>query len=105
MSGCIKISGTGARKIKISGILLIAPWMELDKETIKEEGEEVKEIARPWMETPIDLKNKNKNKKYNSDFSDDDYFVPFSQKDLFEKELNAKIIVEHNMGHFLQLIM
>ncbi|MBU3968821.1 DUF1749 domain-containing protein [Patescibacteria group bacterium] len=88
-------------KIKISGILLIAPWMELDEETIKEEGEEVIEIARPWMETPIDFKKiKSKTKNITAIFSDDDYFVPLSQKDLFEKELDAKIIVEHNMGHF-----
>ena len=40
---------------KVGGAVLIAPWMRLDENTIKEEGEEAVEIARPWMETPINF--------------------------------------------------
>jgi len=87
--------------IKIKGILLIAPWMELDMQTILEEGEEVVEIARPWIETPIDFeKVKMHVKNIKAIFSDNDPYVPVSQKDLFARELNAEILIEHKKGHF-----
>jgi len=92
---------TLGEEIKIAGIVLIAPWMELDKQTIEEEGQEVVEIAKPWMETPIDFqKVKSHVGKVVAIFSDNDPFVPLSQKNLFEKELSAEIIVENNKGHF-----
>ena len=43
-------------KKKVKGIVLIAPWKNLNKEAIEEEGEEMKEIAKPWIETPINWK-------------------------------------------------
>lgn len=86
---------------KVAGVILIAPWMKLDEQTVKEEGEEMAKVAKPWEETPIDFE---KVKKHSDDFitifSDNDPYVPLSQKDLFEKELSAKIIVEHEKGHF-----
>jgi len=86
---------------KIAGIVLIAPWMELDAQTIEEEGEEVKEIARPWMETPIDFeKIKSHIGKAVAIFSDNDPYVPLNQKEFFEKHLGAETIVEHGKGHF-----
>lgn len=82
-------------------IILIAPWMELDEQTIEDEGEEVKEIARPWMETPIDFKKIKLNIKSGiAIFSDNDVYVSLSQKEFFENELNIKTVVEHNQGHF-----
>jgi uncharacterized protein len=82
-------------------IILIAPWMELDEQTIEDEGEEVKEIARPWMETPIDFEKIKSNIKSGiAIFSDNDLYVPLSQKDFFENKLNIKTLVEHNQGHF-----
>ncbi|TSC75176.1 MAG: hypothetical protein G01um101444_22 [Parcubacteria group bacterium Gr01-1014_44] len=87
--------------LKIVGVVLIAPWLELDDETIKEEGEEVVEIARPWVETSIDFeKVRSHIGQAVAIFSDDDPFVPLSNRDLFTKELNAKTFVEHNKGHF-----
>lgn len=92
---------TLAPKKKIKGIVLIAPWMELDEETIEEEGEEVREIARPWMETPIDFKKVKKLAgKTVAIFSDNDPFVPLSQKTIFRKKLGAKVIIEKGKGHF-----
>lgn len=86
---------------RVGELILIAPWMELDMNTIKEEGEEVIEIARPWMETPIDFpKIKSIVSKTVAIFSDNDPYVPLSQKDLFEKELGAQIIIEHDKVHF-----
>ena len=115
-------------EVKIGGVVLIAPWMELDENTLEEEGEEVREIARPWMETPIDW-NKIKIttqqavgifkpqtetdrsidsvraiKKHTDKFvcilSDNDSYVPLSNAELFKEKLNAKIIIEHDKGHY-----
>ncbi len=87
--------------IKICGTLLLAPWMHLDQTTIEEEGEEVVEIARPWMETPIDFeKVRTISPKITAIFSDNDVFVPVSEKDFFAEKLGAKTILEHEKGHF-----
>ncbi len=75
--------------------------MQLDEETIREEGPESIAIAKPWVETPIDFaKVKVHINKAIAIFSDNDPFVPLTQKDLFERELGAEIIVEHAMRHF-----
>ena len=86
---------------KVGGAVLVAPWMALDQATIAEEGGESVAIARPWMETPIDFnKVKTRAERFTAIFSDDDSFVPVSQKELFADKLEAKIIVENNKGHF-----
>lgn len=85
----------------ISRIILIAPWIELDKQTIEDEGEEVIDIARPWMETPIDFEKIKSNIKSGiAIFSDDDVYVSISQKKFFEEKLHIQTIIEHNQGHF-----
>lgn len=88
-------------KVKVSGAVFVAPWMELDINTINEEGEESVRIAKPWMETPI---NFNKIKKHTNNFlcilSDNDPYVPLSNKEFFEKSLGAKTIIKHNEEHF-----
>ena len=88
--------------IKVNGVVLIAPWMHLDEKTIEEEGKEIKEMARPWIETPINWKKVKSNIKNQvvCIFSDNDRYVPLSNADLFKEKLNAKIIVEHNKFHF-----
>lgn len=86
---------------KIKGILLLAPWIHLDQTTIEEEGEEVVEIARPWMEVPINFeKVKNSSEKITAIFSDNDDFVPVSEEKFFAEKLGAKTIMEHEKGHF-----
>jgi uncharacterized protein len=88
-------------KVMVGGCAFVAPWMELDKNTIEEEGEEVVEIARPWMETPIDF---DKVKGHTTNFlcilSDDDPYVPLSNKQFFEGKLGAKTFVRSNEEHF-----
>lgn len=92
---------TQSEETRILGLVLLAPWMKLDETTIEEEGEEVREIARPWMETPIDFEKVKKiAPKIIAIFSDNDVFVELDQKEFFEEKLNAKTIVEHNKGHF-----
>ncbi len=88
-------------KVSIPKIILIAPWMRLDINTIEEEGEEVIEIARPWMETPIDFdKVKKIAKSIVAIFSDNDCYVPLDQVEYFRDKLGAITYVEHNQGHF-----
>jgi predicted alpha/beta hydrolase family esterase len=91
--------------IKIKGCIFVAPWMELDKTTIEEEGEEGVEIARPWMETPIDFE---KVKKHTNNFlcilSDNDPYVPLDEAEKFKERLGAKTIIKHNHGHFNETI-
>jgi len=86
---------------KIAKVILIAPWMYLDENTIKEEGEEVKKIAKPWVETPINWeKVKTHCNEFIAIFSHNDPYVPLSNVDLFKKKLNAKIFILNNRGHF-----
>jgi|SRR3989344_2072288 len=88
-------------KIKIGGGVFVAPWMALDEETIKE-GEDVKALAKPWIETPIKWdKIKSHTNNFLAIFSDNDPFVPVEEnKKLFEEKLGAKTIIEKNKGHF-----
>jgi hypothetical protein len=87
--------------VKIGGAIFVAPWMELDMNTIEEEGQEVVEIAKPWMETPI---NFDKIKKHTSNFlcvlSDNDPYVPLNNKEFFEEKLGAKTVIKHDEEHF-----
>ncbi|MCP6726725.1 MAG: alpha/beta hydrolase [Patescibacteria group bacterium] len=85
---------------KVGSVVLVAPWMTLTLEAMSDE--ESKSIARPWIETSIDFRRiKNAAESFTCIFSEDDPLVPFEEnKELFEKELNAKIIIETGKGHF-----
>lgn len=102
--GCqavLRFLETLSNKTKVPLVLLIAPWMELDAQTMAEEGEGIIAIAKPWMETPIDFnKVKSNIEKIVAIFSDNDPYVPLDQANLFKKELGADIYIEKNQGHF-----
>jgi uncharacterized protein len=101
--GILRYLETLDKNVKVGGVILIAPWMYLDENTIKEEGEEVIEIAKPWMETPLKWdKIKNSTNKFVCIFSDNDPYVPLTNKDLFKEKLGAEIIIEKNKGHFTE---
>ena len=86
---------------EVGGVIFVAPWMHLDEETIREEGEENIAIAKPWIETPIEFKNViNHTKNFIAIFSDNDPFVPVSDAKIFEEKLGAKIMIFKDMGHF-----
>ncbi len=86
---------------KIGGCVFVAPWMHLDEKTIEEEGEESVKIARPWTKSSINFnKVKRHANKFIAIFSDNDPFVPLDNINIFKNKLKAKIIVEHNKGHF-----
>ncbi len=89
------------KEIKIAGVILVAPWMELDENTIKEEGKEVEEIARPWMETPIDFEKIKKHAdRFLAIFSTNDPYVPLTEADKFKKNLGATTIIKQDEEHF-----
>lgn len=83
---------------KAGGAVFVAPWMHLQG---LEEEEGAEEIARAWLETPIDFNEVRKHcEKFVCVFSDNDPFVPLSDRDIFREILGAKIITEHEKGHF-----
>jgi len=82
---------------KIGGFVFVAPWFNLPNLGTDEE----KEIAKPWLETPINFeKVLSHGGSYVALFSDDDPDVPLSDKDLFAERLHTAIQVLHNKGHF-----
>ncbi len=87
-------------KTKVGGAVFSAGWFNL-KPIILSEGPEVVEMATLWLQTPINFKKILQHcNNFTAIFSDDDPYVPLSDKDIFKKELGAKIIVEKKKGHF-----
>ncbi len=86
----------------VGEVLLIAPWMILSVENLAED--ESPDIAKPWMETPIDFKKVISHaKEFTAIFSDNDPFVPLLPNETLLKEnLQANIIVLHDKGHFTE---
>ena len=85
--------------IKVDQLVLVAPWTKL-KPIIKEE-DGAEEIAKPWVETPIEWgKIKAKVNKSVAIFSIDDYYVYSEEANIFEEKLGSKILILQNRGHF-----
>jgi predicted alpha/beta hydrolase family esterase len=84
---------------KVGGVVLVAPWVTLLPAGIP--SKEEKKIAKPWLKTKIEWKkNLAHTKRFVAIFSDNDPCVPLKDSKVFAKNLKAKIIVEHNKGHF-----
>jgi hypothetical protein len=84
---------------KIGGAVFLAGWVHLMDEAY--ETEEDVEIAKPWLETPLNWdKIRSQASKFIGIFSDDDPVVPFSDSEIFKDKLGAKIIIEHGKAHF-----
>ncbi|MBI5913058.1 alpha/beta hydrolase [Candidatus Azambacteria bacterium] len=82
---------------KVGGAIFVAGFFTLTNVDTDEE----KEIAKPWLKTPIDFeKVKQHTKKFFAVFSDDDEVVPIDNKELFEQRLGAITAIEHGKGHF-----
>ena len=80
------------------GFVFIAPWLKVSGLKTQEEID----IAKPWVETPIDSKKVSQHipkDKIIAIFSDDDPFVPKDNWELFEKFFGTKIIIESGKGH------
>jgi len=84
---------------KIGGAVFLAGWLHLTDEAY--ETEEDSQIAKPWLETPLNWdKIKSRANKFVAIFSDNDKLIPFSDSEIFKEKLNAEIIIEHQKGHF-----
>jgi len=83
---------------QIGGAILIAPaFVVADIDTQEEQ-----DIFRPWKDRPIDFANiRTMSNNFVTVFSADDKSVLLdSNKEIIEKGLNQKIIVENGKGHF-----
>jgi len=84
---------------KVGGAVFLAGWAHLTDEVY--ETDEDAEIAKPWLETPINWNDiKSHSNKFIGIFSDNDPFVPISDAKIFESKLGAKIVIEHEKEHF-----
>lgn len=80
---------------KVGGALFVAGWF-----TLMNLGEEEIEVARPWLESDIDLdKVKQYCPRIYAIFSSDDPVVPTENLDLFREKLNAHTKMFENLGH------
>ncbi|MBW2996796.1 alpha/beta hydrolase [Candidatus Woesearchaeota archaeon] len=84
--------------VKVGGAVLVAGWMHLKPVVFEEEGAE--DVARPWIDTPIDWeKIRSHCDRFLAVFSDDDPYVPLDDSKIFEEKLGARIIVEKGLQH------
>src|SRR3990167_4448098 len=80
----------------VGGAVFVAGWFNLENL----EDEETKEIAKPWIETPIDLKKvRAVLPKSTMIISDNDPYDCFEENKKKFAELRSKIIVLPNAGH------
>jgi len=87
------------KKKKVKKCILVAPWITLDLETIKEEGEEPYIIAKDWLEVPLNWdKILTHINEITAIISDNDPYHLQVTEDTF-REHGTKIIHEHNKGH------
>jgi predicted alpha/beta hydrolase family esterase len=83
-------------KTPVGGAVFVAGWFNLKNL----ESPEVEEIAKPWIETPIDLeKVRTILPKSTLIISDNDPFGCFEENTAKFTELGSKIVVMHNAGH------
>jgi len=81
---------------KIKAVFMVAGFINLNH--LETEEEQI--IAKPWLTTPIDFDKIKTLAKYIAFFSDNDPDVDMDDSEIFSEKLNAKIIIEHDKGHF-----
>jgi predicted alpha/beta hydrolase family esterase len=87
---------------KIGWAILIAAWLNLNDGTWDETY--TYEIAKPWIETPINFeKIKDNCKKFLVILSKDDPYVPVKDAEIFKKELDANIMIIDKRAHIEEL--
>jgi predicted alpha/beta hydrolase family esterase len=86
-------------KGKIRGAVLVAPWFTLTPEAMP--TADYRAIAKPWLETPIDLaKAKATAGKIIAIFSDNDPYVTQENARQVKEKLGARLILDKGKGHF-----
>lgn len=85
------------KEVKVGGAVFVAGFFK----SLTLESSEEKEIAKEWLEAPINFeKVKSHLPKSVAIFSDNDPWVPLENQDEFKNKLGSEIVVEHEMGHF-----
>jgi serine hydrolase len=80
----------------VKGAVFVAPWTNLVNATTNE-----LEIAKPWIETPIDWqKVRARAKAFTVIYSDNDKRVTEKDAMNFGSNLGAKLVMDANRGHF-----
>ena len=83
---------------RVGGAVFVAPWTHLTGLS-----EASRQIAKPWIETPIDWQAAKEHcPKFRAFFSDNDEWVPLTEEEIFRQNLAAKTIVLPGYGHFDQ---
>ncbi len=83
--------------VKIKGAVLVAGFITSLTEEITKNPQDI-EIARPWLETPINLdKVRAKTGKIISIVSDDDQYIPEENWEAFRKL--GEVVIQHGNGH------
>jgi hypothetical protein len=83
--------------VPVGGVLFVAGWLSLQELETQEE----KDVAEPWLTTPIDFdKVKLMANKITALFTLDDPYVPISDAVIFREKLAARTITEKNRGHY-----
>lgn len=66
-----------------------------------ESDDVVRDVVKEWLGSPLDLGEVRVHlRNVVAVFSDNDQYVPLTNRDKFEKDLGASVIVEHAQGHF-----
>ncbi len=83
---------------QVGGVVLISPALQISGL----ETQEDQDIARPWIERPIDYSSiRAMGGNFVTVFSDNDQTTPLElNRPVIEKSFGGKIIVEHAKGHF-----
>ncbi|MFH0890537.1 MAG: alpha/beta hydrolase [Candidatus Liptonbacteria bacterium] len=85
--------------IKIGGAVFVAGYLR-ELSNLEDESE-VRNIAQEWLNTSLNLeKVRSRLARGVAIFSDDDPYVPLSNKEEFRDKLNCMIIEEHGQKHF-----
>lgn len=83
---------------KVGGIIFVAGWFNLTDNTWDDTY--TKEIAKPWLNTPINFnKIKEHTDKIVDFYSENDPYVPVTDSILFKDKFNAKIVSVGKKGH------
>lgn len=83
----------------IGGAVFVAGWFSLTPSAIPTPREQ--EIARSWLERPVDFERvRKRTRNFTALFSDDDPDVPIENTEIFRNRLGADVIIESGKGHF-----
>lgn len=81
---------------KIGGAIFVAPWTQLTGLS-----EASRQIADPWIETPINWQVAREHcPQFFAFLSDNDQWVPLSEEKVFQEKLGAQTRTVANAGHF-----